>query len=137
MEVSYNKKIGALGEGIACRFLVKKGFAVIDKNYRKKWGEVDIVAIKGDYIHFIEVKAVSRAFSKNKTNKNSLTNGEFNPGENIHPWKIKRLSRAINSYLSERYPKKETEQRWQIDAIIVLVDQDSKQARVKFIESIF
>jgi putative endonuclease len=136
MEVSHNRKIGALGEDVACKFLVKRGFTVIERNYKKKWGEIDIIVTKSDCIHFIEVKTVSRAFNKNEINETSA-NGEFNPGENIHPWKIKRLSRTVSSYLSEKYPKKETEQKWQIDAIIVFLDQDSKQARISFIESIF
>jgi len=39
-----NIKIGNLGEDIACRFLKKKGFKIVDRNYRKKWGEIDIIA---------------------------------------------------------------------------------------------
>ena len=42
----HKKKIGALGENMACRFLVKRGFKVLDRNYSKKWGEIDIVAGK-------------------------------------------------------------------------------------------
>lgn len=39
-----NIKIGNLGENIACNFLEKKGFKIIERNYRKKWGEIDIIA---------------------------------------------------------------------------------------------
>jgi len=51
--------IGRLGEDIAVKHFVKHSFKVLDRNYRKKWGEIDIVAEKDNILHFIEVKAVS------------------------------------------------------------------------------
>ena len=47
---------GLTGQQCAEDFLVKKGFTVLDRNYRIKTGEVDIVAKDGEYIVFIEVK---------------------------------------------------------------------------------
>ncbi|MBU4223686.1 YraN family protein, partial [Patescibacteria group bacterium] len=37
------QKIGELGENIACKFLMKHGHEILDRNYRKKWGEIDVV----------------------------------------------------------------------------------------------
>ena len=54
----HKKKIGVLGENMACRFLVKQGFKILDRNYSKKWGEIDIVAKKNKIFRFIEVKTV-------------------------------------------------------------------------------
>ena len=54
----HKKKIGALGENMACRFLVEHGFRILDRNYNKKWGEIDIVAEKDKIFRFIEVKTV-------------------------------------------------------------------------------
>ena len=42
----HNKKTGSLGENMATMFLVKHGFEILDRNYSKKWGEIDIVAKK-------------------------------------------------------------------------------------------
>ena len=56
---SKKQKIGEIGENIACKFLVKQGFSILDRNYTKKWGELDIVARKYDKLYFIEVKSVS------------------------------------------------------------------------------
>ena len=52
----HKKKVGALGENMACRFLVKQGFKVLDRNYNKKWGEIDIVAEKDKIFRFLESK---------------------------------------------------------------------------------
>lgn len=61
--------IGKIGEDLACEMLRKEGFKVIDRNYLKKWGEIDIVAIKGKKVHFVEVKTVSRdTFDQNQQN---------------------------------------------------------------------
>lgn len=52
-------KIGSLGESAACSFLKKSGYKILKKNYRKKYGEIDIIASKGENISFIEVKTRS------------------------------------------------------------------------------
>jgi putative endonuclease len=44
---SKTSRTGALGEEIAATFLARKGFRIIEKNYRKPWGEIDIIAEKG------------------------------------------------------------------------------------------
>ena len=57
---SEKQKIGEIGENIAVKFLMKHGFSVIDRNYTKKWGEIDIIAKKSEKLYFVEVKSVSR-----------------------------------------------------------------------------
>lgn len=52
-----NKEKGNLGEKIACKFLIQKGFKVLDTNYRIKSGEVDIIAKFEDELVFVEVKS--------------------------------------------------------------------------------
>ena len=52
-----NIEIGKYGESLAAEYLVKKGFKIIEKNYRySKCGEVDIIALDKDELCFIEVK---------------------------------------------------------------------------------
>ena len=53
------KSIGQLGEKKACKHIKKHGYKVVDKNFRTKFGEIDIVAIEDTTICFIEVKARS------------------------------------------------------------------------------
>jgi putative endonuclease len=51
-----NQRIGLHGEELAVGFLLKKGYAVLERNYRCKGGEVDIVASDGKTLVFVEVK---------------------------------------------------------------------------------
>ncbi len=130
--VSHNNIIGSLGENIACKFLSTKGFSIIQKNYRKKWGEIDVIAEKDHVVHFVEVKSVSRTYRL--VNGGNPIDG-FMPEENIHPWKIKRLLRTINSYLSEKHLH-DTDIEWQLDALVVVINQEEKKAHVRVIENI-
>ncbi len=48
---------GLLGEEIASKYLISEGYKIIDRNYRTKIGEIDIIAIKSQILVFVEVKA--------------------------------------------------------------------------------
>lgn len=62
MNTSKNKhlKTGNYGEKLACEYLKKKKFSIIEKNYRFKRAEIDIIAADGHLILFVEVKTRSR-----------------------------------------------------------------------------
>jgi len=83
MSETVKKKIGNLGEDIACRFLVKHGYSVLERNYWKKWGEIDIIAKKSKRLYFIEVKSVS---CENIADVSRETD-TYRPEENVHPKK--------------------------------------------------
>ncbi|MEX2014253.1 MAG: YraN family protein, partial [Parcubacteria group bacterium] len=121
------RKLGDIGENIACDYLERKGFEIIDRNYSRKWGELDIIAKKSNIIHFVEVKSVSRVTLDNVSHG---TEGEFRPEDNMHPWKLKRLSRSMQTYLLE----KNLELDWQLDLITVKMDHANRKARVEMIE---
>lgn len=53
---SSNRKVGNIAEDYAVLFLSDNGYNIINRNYQKRCGEIDIIAQKLDYIHFIEVK---------------------------------------------------------------------------------
>jgi putative endonuclease len=133
MKLSLTQKqiIGALGEDIASKYLVGKGFGLIARNYRKKCGEIDIVAEKSGLIHFVEVKTVS---CENLPPAGITESDSFRAEDNVHPWKQKRLSRVIQVYLSDNKLGEETD--WKFDVITVLLDEKSKIARVKLLEDI-
>ncbi|OHA88647.1 MAG: hypothetical protein A3C70_03555 [Candidatus Zambryskibacteria bacterium RIFCSPHIGHO2_02_FULL_43_14] len=114
------RKLGDIGENVACEFLKRRGFEIIERNYLRKWGEIDIVAKKNNTIRFIEVKSVSH-----------VTEG-YRPEDNMHPWKLKRLSRTMQTYLLE----KELDCDWQLDLVTIKIDQENRKARIEIIENV-
>ena len=48
---------GAHGEAVASAALVRRGYRIVERNYRTRWGELDVVAYDGDTLVFVEVKA--------------------------------------------------------------------------------
>ncbi len=128
---SDTQKTGEIGENIAVKFLMKHGFSVVGRNYTKKWGEIDIIAEKSNKLYFVEVKSVS------KPNLDIVTRDtldQYHPEDNMHPWKLKRLSRTIQTYLlSERVPD---EKEWQFDLLVVFLDIKNQKAKVKVVSDI-
>ncbi len=113
-------KLGNLGEEIAANYLKKLGYQILDRNYRKKWGELDIVAKFKKDIIFIEVK------SQEKGTK-------FFPAQNVTYSKQQRLIRAARTWLSEnRIPP---EGQWQIDVIVVKWDSDSGMSEIEHLKN--
>jgi putative endonuclease len=127
-------KIGSYGEDIAAKYLKRLGHKIIERNYLKKWGEIDIVSRETtdnrDIIHFIEVKAVS--YGTKQDLEKAVSYGTWRPEENVHPGKIQKLHRAIESWLSENHCKSE----WQIDVAAVRVVPREKYATVKYIPNV-
>lgn len=130
-QVTEKRRIGDIGEEIACRFLMKRGFSIVCRNYFRKWGELDVVGKKGKKIHFFEVKTVSGNID---TPASSTTNG-YRAEDNLHPWKLKRLSRIIQTYLLDETGEKE-DPDWQFDVITVIWDENKRAGRVEMLEDI-
>ncbi len=114
-----HNKIGSVGEDIAVKHLVKQGYKILDKNYRKKWGEIDIVAEKKKILHFVEVKTVSCVTKFD----------EYYPEENVHYFKKQRLARAINTYLAEKRVSYETE--FVVDVVAVFYNPDTGDNKIR------
>ncbi len=127
---SEKQKIGEIGENIAVKFLVKHDFSILDRNYTKKWGEIDIIAKKGEKLYFVEVKSVSHALPTDRQETPDLGR----PEDNMHPWKLKRLSRTIQTYLLSQKVTDDIE--WQVDLLVVFLNMKDKKARVKVVKDI-
>ena len=124
------RKLGDTGENIACDFLKKRGFEIVERNYLRKWGEIDIIAKKTGIFRFVEVKSVSANVSG--VTVSGVTKDNYRPEDNMHPWKLKRLARAIQTYLLDR----KLDSDWQLDLITVKIDMETRRARVELIENI-
>ncbi|MEK7155938.1 MAG: YraN family protein [Patescibacteria group bacterium] len=124
---SQTSRTGALGEEIACTFLQRRGFKIIEKNYRKPWGEIDIIAEKNGEVRFIEVKAVSGDLEMFSRESNT-----YRPEEQIHPAKLKKIVRTAQLYMAY----KEDDREYQIDAVGVILDPLTRNARCRLFEQI-
>ena len=126
---SKNQKIGELGEDIACKYLLNKGFTIVERNYTRKWGEIDIVAAKDSKTYFVEVK--SKSIVLNVSGETQFQLDDYRPEDGMHPWKLRRLSRVVQTYLLQ----KDVED-WQFDLVTVYIDQAIRKARVKVLSDI-
>ncbi len=86
------KKLGNLGEEIAADILVRSGYEILERNFRTRHGEIDIVARDGDTLVFIEVKT-----------RRSLVMGSAVSA--VDERKVKRLRTMIGAYFLERSPQ--------------------------------
>lgn len=118
------RRKGDIGEAIALKYLINKGFSVSERNYLRPWGEIDLVAMLHGKLHFVEVKTVSRVKGV----------GDIRPEENMHEKKVRRLSRAIHTYLLERKVSEKIE--WQIDLVCVYLDFSTGRATVEVFENV-
>lgn len=109
-------KTGTIGEDTAIEFLKRKGFQILDRNFRTPYGEIDIVAstlsqptnkiLQETEIIFIEVKM-----------RTSSTFGT--PEESMTCRKISRLEKAIKIYLQKKYWIK----NWRMDFVGITLDK--------------
>ena len=124
-----NKKVGAQGQ-IAAKYYQDQGFRVLELNYLKKWGEIDVIAEKARKVYFIEVKTVS--YETKSDLDVAITSRVYRPEENVHDFKLKKLSRVIDTWLRD---KKWTGD-WQIDVAAVRIVPRETFATIKIIPNV-
>lgn len=126
-----HNEIGEIGEDIAVKWCLNHGFNVLERNYLKKYGEIDIVAREtGNVVHFIEVKTVS--YETRADLEIAVSRGTWRPEENVHAHKQLRLSRTIQAWIFEN----KYDGKWQIDIVTVRIVPREKYARVMFMDNI-
>jgi len=121
------RKIGDLGENIAVKFLMKRGFLILDRNYSKPWGEIDIICRNSESVRFVEVKTLIADLKVIHE-----TSDTYRPEDNMHPYKIRRIYKTATSYINE----KEVRDEWQLDLVTVIISLDYKKTKVSFIQNI-
>lgn len=113
-----HNELGEKGEQLAVEFLQKKGYRILEKNWRFKKAEVDIIVQKKDVLAAVEVK--------------TRTSNYFgNPQDFVNPKKIKLLVEAINEYVISR--DLDVEVRFDIVAII----QNKNTTQIEHLEDAF
>lgn len=122
------KYIGSYGERAAAEYLRGSGYRIIARNIARKTGELDIIARKGENLHFVEVKSVLR---KELPIERGVED-EYSPGDNLHPMKLRRVERTAEWYVAEV----DWEGEWQIDGILVFLRERDGVAKIELLPQI-
>ena len=121
MRLFGRREKGQAAEDAAARHLLREGFTVVDRNARSKLGEVDIVAVKADEVHFIEVRSRSEG-------------SPVSPRETIGAGKRRRFDLAAESYLRA---KRLASAAIRYDVAEVWLDAEGRPTRVELLVGAF
>ena len=117
--------LGRHGEEIACRYLRSKGYVILEKNFRSRYGELDIIARQGGVITFVEVK----------TRRNRRF-GE--PFEAVTLRKQERVRRMASAWLmTQRDESAHAERIYRFDVISIVLADDGGMKTLEHIEDAF
>ena len=121
MNFLQNKKgVGARGEELAKNYLKKKGYKILDKNFKTKWGEIDLATKKNGKIVFVEVKTIQKKEG-------------FSPEDEIDRKKKNQLRKMVQVYFSQK--KIPLESACQIDILAIEILPNFKKATIKHFEN--
>lgn len=109
----WNRLFGDRGERLAVRHLKKSGLKIVARNYRNRFGEIDIIALDGQTIVFVEVK----------TRK---SNAAGNPLEAVDEIKQAKIIQVAQAYLKQR---RLFEYSVRFDVIGIVWNEDGKESR--------
>jgi putative endonuclease len=117
--VNQHLKTGILGEDLACKYLIQKGYKILTRNYKLKWDEIDIVAkTKNNTLIFVEVKTLGSP-------------SELMPEDNMTVAKMRKLRRACETFVFKKPGFIDESKGWRIDLVsIILGDKASGNENV-------
>ena len=125
------KKIGDFGEKLAQQYLIEHNFTIIETNYWRKWGEIDVIAADTDGItHFVEVKTVSYE-TKGKL-EYAITSDSWRPEEQVTDRKLHQIHKAVKTWISEN----EYMGDFMIDVLAIQMVPSETYASVNYIENV-
>jgi putative endonuclease len=117
-------QLGRLGEQLAAEHLIRRGFEIVERNYRTRWGELDIVAFDGRTLAFCEVKT------------RRLTAPGRDPLESVHAVKRSKVRKMAGRWLIERTDRPYAE-NVRFDAIGVTLDPTGQLVSLDHLEGAF
>ncbi len=127
--------VGQIGEDIACGYLVNKGYQIIDRNYRQRFGEIDIITKSPDKtLVFIEVKTITASFSavdKGPASYPLLAGLTYNqvkdslmPEDEMSHKKIDKFKK-ISGWYANNHPELISSEGYRLDVIALTLDGGS------------
>jgi putative endonuclease len=117
-------RLGRHGEELAADHLLRRGYQIIDRNYRTRWGELDIVAYDGTTLAFCEVKT------------RRMSGLQRDPLESVRPNKRARIRKMASRWLVERTDRPRADEL-RFDAIGVTFDLSGRLVRLEHLEGAF
>jgi len=117
-------QLGRLGEQLAAEHLTRRGFEIVERNYRTRWGELDIVAYDGRTLAFCEVKT------------RRLTTSGRDPLESVHSLKRSKVRKMAARWLIERTDRPYAD-NVRFDAIGVTLDSSGRLVSLQHLEGAF
>jgi len=115
-------EFGYFAQDLAVQWLRERNYEILDQNFRRPWGEVDVICQKDDVIVFIEVKANKREYPG------------FEPELRVNHDKIERIIRTARTYLA--YKKLPDKQEWRIDVLSVTLVKEREIAKIRHYKNI-
>jgi putative endonuclease len=116
--------LGALGERLAAEHLERRGFRIVERNYRTRWGELDIIAFDGQTLAFCEVKT------------RRMAAGRGSPFDAIRQRKQLQVRKMAASWLRER-KQRPYAAAMRFDAIGVTFDLAGRLVAIEHLEGAF
>jgi putative endonuclease len=122
------RRLGALGEELAARHLAARGFELLERNFRTRHGELDIVASTHRCLVFCEVK----------TRVSGRSDGPFGPFASIGRDKRRRLRAMAREWLAHRVaePRARSEEI-RFDAVGIVLSPDGRLLALEHLEGAF
>lgn len=116
-------KNGRLGEDAAAEYLLNNGFEIAERNYKSRYGEIDIIAIDRNYILFVEVKT-------------RFENSLYLPREAVDIRKQRKIIKTAEMYLSENEAGS-LQPRFDVVEVTVLKQKEFKIKSINLIKNAF
>jgi len=120
--------IGRYGEKVAAVYLKRKGFRIVATNVARSTGEIDVIAQKGNTLHFVEVKSLR----VRELPKVGVSRDTYDPSANLHEAKIRRVARTSEWYVANIG----WEGEWQVDGLLVWLRSRDGAAHVSYLPQI-
>ena len=112
-------EVGRLGEKLAKKYLEKKGFRILEQNWRTRYAEIDLVARQKDVLVFVEVRTkVGEQFGT--------------PEETLNSRKLQKVKRNAFSYASHV----KWDKLYRIDAVCIVLGENDSLQRINHYENI-
>jgi putative endonuclease len=123
MSTDLRHRLGRAGEALAAQHLERRGFRILVRNHRTRYGEIDLIAYDGRTLVFAEVK--------------SRRAGSGTPWDALTESKCRQVRQMAKSWLAQTSPERPRAAELRFDAIGVVIDARGRLVRLDHLEAAF